>query len=71
MEGGLMALMRDKYTGVVRDVPAQTLARWPEDYEPVTKTAEPPAEGEPVKTATAEPKKAAGGTKKGIHHGKN
>lgn len=30
-----MPRMRDRQTRVVRDVPQQTLDRWPDDYEPV------------------------------------
>jgi len=57
-----MALMRDRQTGVVREVSERWLARWPDDYEPVkTKGRQKPAD----ETATAEPNESAGGTTEG------
>lgn len=48
--------VRDKATGVTRDVSEETLARWPEDYTVVPKvepsSVERPAEPAPAKKTT-------------------
>jgi len=57
--------MRDKQTGVVRDVPSRTLQRWPEDYVPVEpETPETAEQDAPENVPATVPERPAKGKKK-------
>jgi hypothetical protein len=57
-----MPLMRDRQTGVIRDVTDKYLKRWPNDYEPLL-PKDPAPTGEEQAPARVS-KKTTGGRKK-------